>query len=55
MKKVTIGRYTIREHDLKTGGITIMCDVEPDGLGEGGTFDEKELEKVIADFYTKHF
>lgn len=54
-KWVNVGRFRLIEHKLKVGCITIMCDVEPDGSGEGGTFDEKELEKVIGEFYAKHF
>lgn len=47
---INIGRFRLREHNLKTGGITIMLDD-----GEGGVFNEAELEKVIEDFYAKNF
>lgn len=55
LKSIAIGRYTIYEHKIKVGCVTIIKDAEPDGLGEGGTFDEKELEKLIAEFYDKNF
>lgn len=48
--EATIGKYRIKSHKLKVGCVTIMHE-----SGEGGTFDEKELEKVIEDFYDKNF
>lgn len=48
--EITVGKYTLRDHKLKVGCITIMGEG-----GEGGTFDEAELEKVIGAFYAKYF
>lgn len=49
-RQIAVGKYVLRDHKLKVGCITIMHE-----SGEGGTFDEAELEKVIEEFYAKHF
>lgn len=49
--KIKIGKFTLSQSPL---WITIN-DRDPDHQGEGGEFDEKELEKVIADFYGRNF
>ena len=47
---ITIGKYYI-EWD-EQGKLWIELS---DNSGEGGEFNADELEKVIADFYNKHF
>jgi hypothetical protein len=50
---INIGRFTLGEH--ADGKIWIKYNEKTSSEGEGGAFDEYELEKVIGDFCAKHF
>lgn len=51
---VDIGRFTLYRYNGNEH-VYIECNHKSDAAGEGGGFNEAELEKVIADFYAKHF
>ena len=52
-KSVRIGRFDLWEFVNYAGNKQIWIGLADDG--EGGAFDEKELEKVIGKFYDKNF
>ena len=47
---ITIGKFYIEWDEQGELWIELA-----DGSGEGGTFQEPELEKVIAEFYKENF
>lgn len=52
---VEIGRFTLWNRGIHRGKIDIVCNEKSEACGEGGEFDEAELEKVIGEFYARHF
>lgn len=48
MEKIEIGKYTLEK--MRSGSIWIQRED-----GEAGGFSAEELEKVIKEFYDKHF
>ncbi len=52
-KSVRIGKFDLWEFRNHVGKKSIWIGLADDG--EGGAFDEKELEKVIEKFYDKNF
>jgi len=46
-EEIQIGKFTILRDEA---GLWIVCED-----GEGGTFSEDEVEKVIAEYYEENF
>jgi hypothetical protein len=58
--QIDIGRFTLIDRDVifvdnPQRVICIMCNDNSLAAGEGGAFTVEQLEKVIGDFYYKHF
>ena len=52
MSEIRIGKFTISKEPSLWIAIN---DLDRDHQGEGGEFNEKELEKVIGKFYGDNF